>query len=162
MPVNSESDILSFPQSPDIKAMAQEQGLCLSFILPLELSSLNLEQRLKNALLSARETLHLSKSGAEPFLSPLESMSAADLRRASESAKGLAFYSSGEKSWRFLLPFPVQESVHFAEHYFVTPLLKAAQMDQKFYILPLSQKHVRLIRCTLDSSQEVELPATVP
>jgi hypothetical protein len=76
--------------------------------------------------------------------------------------KGLALYRSGESTWRFLTPYAVGEAICISDHFHVTPLLKAAQMDQQFYILALSQNRVRLIRCTLTSSEEVELPQTVP
>ena len=49
-----------------------------------------------------------------------------------------------------------------ANHFYVKPLIPALQAERRFYVLALSLKHIRLLRCTEDSSEEVELPTSVP
>ena len=46
-------------------------------------------------------------------------------------------------------------------HFYVRPLLLELTKDGIFYILALSQKDVRVLRCTSSSSEEVLLPASV-
>ncbi len=48
-----------------------------------------------------------------------------------------------------------------ANHFYVKPLIQALQSERVFYVLALSQKHIRLLQCTEDSSEEVELPPSV-
>jgi hypothetical protein len=56
----------------------------------------------------------------------------------------------------------VHQSAILGDWFEVLPLINTVSNEQQFYILALSQKHSRLIRCTLTSSEEVPLPANVP
>jgi hypothetical protein len=46
-------------------------------------------------------------------------------------------------------------------HFYIRPLLPELMREKTFYILALSQKDVRLLRCTARTSEEVPLPQTV-
>jgi hypothetical protein len=75
--------------------------------------------------------------------------------------KALAIYCAPEFCRAFHLPETVEESVSIANHFYIKPLIPALQAERSFYVLALSQKHIRLLRCTEDNSHEVELPAEV-
>jgi hypothetical protein len=55
------------------------------------------------------------------------------------------------------------EAVHVGNHFQIRPLLRSMHEGQiDFYLLALSQNHVRLLRCNPHSSHEVPLPEGVP
>jgi hypothetical protein len=57
----------------------------------------------------------------------------------------------------------LDETVVVESSFHVFPFLQSLQAgDQKFYLLALSKKHVRLLRCTRTSAEEVPLPAGTP
>jgi hypothetical protein len=78
------------------------------------------------------------------------------------TGKAVAIYSAPDFCRAFDLSDPVAESVTVTNHFYIKPLIPALQAERPFYVLALSQKHIRLLHCTEHSSEEVELPASVP
>ena len=58
--------------------------------------------------------------------------------------------------------YQIRESVHIADAFYIRPLLPALMHKRDFCILALSQKHVRLLRCTDGEMKALVLPAPVP
>jgi hypothetical protein len=56
---------------------------------------------------------------------------------------------------------PVRSKTVAGRNFYIRPLLPQLTRDNVFYVLGLSQKNVRLLRCTAKSSEEVALPASV-
>jgi hypothetical protein len=57
----------------------------------------------------------------------------------------------------------LDEAVVIGDYFHVFPLIRGLQLAaQRFYVLALSQKHVRLLRYTPTMAQEVELPGNTP
>lgn len=56
----------------------------------------------------------------------------------------------------------VKSRADIGPHFYIRPLLPDLMREKVFYILALSQKDVRLLRCTSRNSEEVALPAQVP
>ena len=52
----------------------------------------------------------------------------------------------------------VQSRAVVGPHFYIRPLLAELTKPKKFYILALSQKNVRLLKCTLRTSEEVAIP----
>ncbi len=77
-------------------------------------------------------------------------------------ARGLAVYSNAELGRAFDLPQETPESIILSGHFWIEPLISALQSERVFYVLALSQKHLRLLRCTEQDSVEIDLPPTVP
>ena len=46
-------------------------------------------------------------------------------------------------------------------HFFIRPMLTELSRPKSFYILALSQKDVRVLHCTMRTSEEIQLPAGV-
>jgi len=132
----------------EIKEMGVVTGPCVSILLPNDRS---LAVRLRQALETARPLLdsHLFETLADI---------AHDVDPVGQA---LAIYCAPGFCRAFQLPHTVEESVTIANHFYIKPLLPALRSERPFYVLALSQKHIRLLGCTDSSSEEVELPASV-
>lgn len=75
----------------------------------------------------------------------------------SYKGKGLALFA-GENGFRaYDLPMAIPEMVMVSGHFFIKPLLSLVAGDDRFYVLALSQKHVRLLRGTLYGCEDLHL-----
>lgn len=74
--------------------------------------------------------------------------------------EGLALYLAPEffRCWR--VPFPPPEVLTVGRRFSLKPLLPLVSGAERFYILALSQHHVRLLSCTPFSSSAMPLPDT--
>ncbi len=70
---------------------------------------------------------------------------------------GLAVFFAQDVLHAFRLPLAFKETVVVANRFHVKPLLSLLTGDSRFFILALSQNHVRLLEATANSAQEVEL-----
>jgi hypothetical protein len=132
----------------EIKEMGAASGPCISILLPNEASfSLRL-----------RHAVEKVKASVDAHLFDMLEEVAHDLQPAE---KALAVYCAPEFCRVFHLRRSVQESITVANHFLIKPLIPALQEDRPFYVLALSQKHIRLLRCTDESSEEVEIPPAV-
>lgn len=147
----------------DLKELAGSEGPCLTLFLPLERkenAARLSETRLKNLLRSAEQKL-AGTAEAAGLLGPLGAL--ADEREFGTAGGTLVLLRSKDVLRAVEVREPVEEAVHLGSAFHVRPLLRAlAEEKLVFYILALSQKHVRLLRCTNHSSEEVELPPGVP
>lgn len=55
----------------------------------------------------------------------------------------------------------VRSRAFIGPHFYIRPLLAELTRDKTFYILALSQRNVRLLRCTSRTSEEIPLPAGI-
>lgn len=76
--------------------------------------------------------------------------------------EGLAVLCSSEESHVYQLPFPVQECVVIADHFYLKPLLPLLTNEIRFLILSLSHNKVRMLEGTPFGVKEILLPETVP
>jgi hypothetical protein len=70
---------------------------------------------------------------------------------------GLAYFLSPEMTRSYRLPLTFGEQVVVADHFHVKPLIPLLTEDGRFFVLALSQKHVRLLQGTRHTIAEVEL-----
>ena len=132
----------------EIKAMGVVSGPCISILLVNDQSfAVRLRQALEKAKASVDHHLFQALEGVAHGLEP--------------TGKAVAIYCAPEFCRSFDLSETVEESVSIANHFYIKPLIPALQAEQRFYVLALSQKHIRLLRCTENHSEEVELPASV-
>ena len=164
IPANStESNQLSFQE---LKQMAATSGPCITILQPLLPAPNEARQnqaRIKAALKEAERIVAEKVTDAKQVRELLKPLS--DLTGELDfggSFEGLAILRSPEVSRHFQFRQPLKECVTVANHFFALPLLPLLDADRTFYILALSQKHIRLLRCTHHSSEEVPLPASVP
>lgn len=76
--------------------------------------------------------------------------------------KSIAVFRSSDLFSVISLQEQVKGKAVLGPHFYVRPLLPELTKDGSFYILALSQKDVRVLRCTSSSSEEIALPASVP
>src|SRR5262249_22128577 len=79
-----------------------------------------------------------------------------------ERGKGFVVFRSPRVFRHFYVAAPLEEFVTVADHFYILPLLPLVGHERIFYILTLSQKHIRLLRCEGGTSVEVALPRSVP
>lgn len=70
--------------------------------------------------------------------------------------KGIAVFRSPDAFEKVWLDEPVTARAVFGSRFYVRPLLPKFARDPVFYILALSQKDVRLLRCTTQSSEQID------
>jgi len=153
-------------QFADLKEIALVEGPCLTITIPISSAPNVSEQQYRRlrAATQAAEPL-LTKRGfnaqqIREFLDPVRQIEGNSWGTVNG---GLVVLRSPDHLRYFQVRHPVPESVTVASHFDVVPYLRPLQEEeQHFYILALSQKHVRLLRCTNHSSEEVPLPPKTP
>src|SRR5258708_29711 len=146
--------LATHPSNTDFKALAQETGPCLSVYFPTSPAP---QTSFRAALQKADErlsALKLSTAERDQFLNPLRELLDTDLPQDDGTAS-IGIFRSLRGIWNFRLPYKVPDSVVLGNWFDVVPLVKAVSDKDQFYLLALSQKHTRLIRCTLTTSEEV-------
>lgn len=73
------------------------------------------------------------------------------------SDKGLAVFISEDTFQYFRVPLDFKERVQVEDHFLVTPLIPMITLDGTFCVLALSQKKVRLLKCTRESVESIRL-----
>jgi hypothetical protein len=148
----------------DLTALAESAvGPVVSIHMPTARAGREVRQgpvRLANLIDAAEE--QLGALGADSsLLAPLRSM-VDDDDAWQHQADGLAIFADrqGCRSWRVALS--LEESVRVAPHPHLRPVLSLANGDERFAILALSQHAVRLLDCTRDSVDLLELPEGTP
>ncbi len=145
----------------EIKELGAATGPCLSILIPIDSAHGQTAQnsiRLKNGIEAAKKLLADKGVDPKPLIESIQAITE-DLKW---TGQGLAVYCSPDLCRAFELAFTVTDSVMVGDHFYVKPLIPLLNADQPFYILALSQKHPRLLRCTEQSSEEVELPQSAP
>ena len=147
----------------DLKPMLVNEGPCLSVYLSL--STAPAAQRAKTNSLRWKEVLGELQGRRENWGAEerelLESVSDwnAVLDNVEGKGKSVAVFRSKDI---FRISFLQEETASRAEigpEFYIRPLLPELTKNKLFYILALSQNNVRMLRCTLTSSEEVPLTA---
>lgn len=135
-----------------MKELSAAEGPCITLVLPHSGAD-GLRIKINNALREVEQQA--------PGL--VESVGAT-LKNAVESPRPgtFVFLRSGAISEHFETPEMLREEVSIGNELALRALLPLLSRPQEFLLLALSQKHTRLLRCTLASSEEVEFPAGVP
>ena len=148
----------------ELKRMNAEGGPCITVVFPLHhedtrqirLTAKKVLEEVERRL----ETRKLERGAQEELLAPLQE-AIAGIESEPEQKTAILMRAPGVFR-SFFLPQELEESIKVEDHFYVLPLLAVMRENRPFYILALSQKHVRLLRCTNTTSEEVELPASVP
>ena len=152
-------------QLTELKELAAVDGPCLTIIAPAQRAPNTARQdhlRLKSAAQSAEAALAkfgLQAREIDEFLKPLHSL---ELESAGDF-KTFVVFRAPQVLRSFFVHEPLKELAMVADHFQILPCLKAAHEDSLyFFVLALSQSHVRLLRCTNHSSEEVPLGKDIP
>lgn len=154
---------IEFDSVKSLKPLLAAQGPCLSVYMTL--SSAPNHQGAKANSLQWRELLKSVAPKLEQQGSPgrelLESVSdwEAITSGAEPQGKSVAVFRSPDMFQFAWLEGIVPPRAIVAPAFNVRPLIPEVVREKTFYILALSQKNVRLLRCTSRTSEEVALPS---
>lgn len=154
----------------ELRKLASTEGPCITVCMGLQPAPNQSRmdfQRLKSAIRQAETKLQEGWPGVPPDVGRELTESLHMLESDSDQWGGeggsLVILRSPEVFRAFELHGDLQDSVVVGDFFHIFPLLPALQVaEEKFYILALSQKNVRLLACTADSSHQLDLPNGTP
>ena len=147
----------------DLRLLAAAKAPCITAVLTIP-DPLQLAARIGNVIREMEKRLSaipMKPLQVTDLVEPIRSMATA-LERDREWSIGLALFRSPDQFRYFFLRELPTEFVTVAERFQIRPLLAVVSRDQLFYVLALSQKHVRLFRCTYQGKQELQLRRLAP
>ena len=140
----------------------KESNHCVSIYLPTHKSGEEVQQdpiRLKNLLTQAVEQLknrELREKEIDELLDePRKLLDNPNFWRHND--KGLALFISDDNFEHYRIPHAFKERVMVDDHFLITPLVPMITLEGTFCILALSQKKMRLLKCTRANVEEIEL-----
>ncbi len=147
----------------DILTLAKkENDVCISIYLPTHKMGKQVQQdpiRLKNLLGEATEQLkdhNITEQRIEKLLDePRDLLDKPMFWQHND--KGLALFVSEDNFEYYRIPHSFKERVMVSDHFLITPLIPMISLEGTFCILALSQKNIRLLKCTRASVEEIEL-----
>lgn len=150
-----------------LKTLTEAEGeWCVSIFMPTVRAGAEVQQnpiRLKNLLRTAEEQLKGVKLRAPDIVALLAPAQAllndADLWR--NVADGLAIFTGPDHFSMYRLPVNFEELVVVRQRFHIKPMLSLLSGDGLFYVLALSQDQIRLLECSRDSIDTIDL-AGVP
>jgi len=119
--------------------------------------------RFKNLLNEAGqylEKINMSSSELKELTDPAKKLISDSYFWANQS-EGLAYFTSPEFTKSYRLPLQFEEMAAVRKSFHLKPLFKLFSSDGHFYILALSQKNARLLRCTKSTVEELDLSAII-
>lgn len=144
----------------ELNEIAEE--ISVSIYMPTNKSEPEASQdsiRFKNLLKNLRNQLSekgLNEKETEELLSKAESLlGQSEFWRYND--KGLAIFITDEFFKFYRLPFEMEERILIDNHFLVTPLIRMMTLEGTFCILSVSQKNVRLLKCTSESVEQIEI-----
>jgi hypothetical protein len=154
----------------DLKELANTEGPCITIYMPLEPAPNTSRMdyvRLKGAIRQAEQKLQeafpeMPKERCRELIASLHEVRS-DADQWGGKGGSLVILRSPDVFRAFEVNQELDETVVVETSFHVFPILPALQVaDQYFYLLALSKKHIRLLRCTRTSAEEVPLPAGTP
>src|SRR4028119_234127 len=154
---------MSFLSIEELKELVEQpQGLCVSIYMPtVQLSSETQQNsvRFKNLLRQAEaelEKYELHPTDPSQFLQPASELDEDEFWQQQNA--GLALFIS-EGFFRFYrVPIDLIELVVVSDRFHLKPLIPLLSGDDRFYVLTLGQRDVRLVECNrYGITREVEI-----
>lgn len=140
----------------------KENNHCVSIYLPTHKTGKEVQQdpiRLKNLLTQAAEQLKEREVKQREIDKLLD-----EARKLLDKPqfwlhndKGLALFISEDEFEYYRIPHEFKERVMVDDHFLITPLVPMISLEGTFCILALSQKKMRLLKCTRADVEEIEL-----
>jgi hypothetical protein len=134
----------------------------ISIYLPTHVKGEEVQQdpiRLKNALKNVEKQLYaheIKASKVEKMLEkPRELLDQPLFWQHND--KGLAIFITDDDFEYYRLPLDFKERVMVEDHFLITPLLPMMALEGTYCVLAISQKNIRLLRCTREKTNSVAL-----
>jgi len=168
-----KGELTTFEAVKDLKTLLSANGPCLSIYMRLSSASkegVNPPYAKENEL-NWRESVRKLGDKVAQFGSTgrdlLNSVSSWDavapeaVEKGTAPGKSIAVFRSSDSFHVTLLDSQVEDITVLGPHFYVRPLLAELCTDHTFYLLALSQRNTRLLRCTMHTSEELSLPGDV-
>jgi hypothetical protein len=161
----AKAEFVGFKSLKDLKPILSSEPPCLSIYMALDAAPAN--QSAKTNALRWRDCVRTLEEkiqqNAQEARELVESISDWDAIWGEEkqTGKSIAVFRSPDVFCVTSLTEPVKGRAVAGPHFYVRPLLPELVRQDTFYILALSQKDIRVLRCTSSTSEEVPLPASV-
>jgi hypothetical protein len=157
-----KAELAQLESAKDLKPFLGVEGPCVTVYMPLAEGTAN--QAAKANVLEWRELLRQLETKAQDFgprsrslVEPLRDWDAF-LPDSSPQGQSIGVFRSADVFRVAWLDERVPSRAVVGPHFFIRPMLPELTRNKTFYILALSQKNVRLLRCTMRSSEEVSFP----
>lgn len=153
MPLLSIDELKTLVESP--------QSPCVSLYMPMQKAGPEVRQnpiRFKNLIREAEnrlDAMEIRHTEAVEFLKQAHELDTSEFWENQDH--GLVIFISPTVFRYYQLPVEFQELVVVSDQFHLKPLLQLINNDGRFYILALSQDHVRFFEATRYSANEVEL-----
>jgi hypothetical protein len=161
-----KGELASFESVKDLKPLLSSRGPCLSVYMPLSTSGSSSLQNAKQNEVRWKECVRsiepkVAQHGVDgrELLNSIASWDAV-VQSQPLQGKSIALFRSPNVFLRAWMDDEVNR-VEVGPHFYIRPLLPELTRARTFYLLALSQKNVRLLRCTSRTSEEVFFPAEV-
>jgi Bacterial archaeo-eukaryotic release factor family 3 len=159
----------TFENVKDLKSLLSAEGPCLSVYMPLSTpSEAGLNPNAKQNELRWKECLHSLAEKVVQFgprgrqlLDSVKNWDAVAPGNGTAMAKSIAVFRSPDVLEVILLDRELSDRAVLAPRFFIRPWLAELVRDRRFFLLALSQKNTRLLRCTMHASEEVPFPSDV-
>ncbi|MBV9265575.1 MAG: hypothetical protein JO061_05340 [Acidobacteriaceae bacterium] len=163
----TKGELANFKTLRDLKGILASEGPCISIYMPLSAAStagLNPrakqnELHWKECVRSAEELADRHGAQARGLLNSISNWAALGTE-GEPQGRSIAVFRSPDVFSVAWLEEEVGDRAVVGPRFYIRPMLTDLTMPRAFYLLALSQKDVRLLRCTTKSSEEVPLPAS--
>ena len=149
-----------------LKSLVDESGPCVSIYqssFSVGNSPTLFETQLQSTLTTADRELRSQAGWVRPPQVPVDAIRDAVMREYRERHRGsFAIFLSRAKAHIFWTAQPMTEIVQIDDVFYIRPLLSVLASVREFAVLALSQKAVRMLRCTDATHRVVPLPEEVP
>lgn len=142
---------------------------CVSIFIPTERAGHEVQKsriELKNQLGMAHEKLvdlGMRAPDADDILKPAKAL-LDDTMFWQYQSDGLAIFLSADVFQYFRVPIKLTSLTVVKRHFYVKPLLPLLDGESIYYVLAASQNHIRLIKCSEESAEEIpvnEMPQSL-
>ena len=147
----------------DVKALAAAVDPCITLVMPIS-NPARLAARRNSALRSLRKQLverHTDRETAGGLLAPIEQLTAS-VETAHMWANSLIAFRSPGAFRHYWMRELLKDVAAVGERFEIRPLLAALARQQSFHLLAVGRHHVRLLRSTPRSTEEVRLEGVAP
>jgi hypothetical protein len=157
-----KTELLEFQSLKDLKSILAGNGPCLSVYIPL--SPLPPNQSVKANALLWKDTVRTLAERTDNLGSEARELRSSiidwDAITQGEQLRGqsIAAFRSPDIFRVTWVEEPVKPRAVIGPHFYIRPLLPELTRHKVFYLLALSKKDVRMLRCSLRTSEEVPFP----
>lgn len=144
-----------------LKKLAETEDPCVTLMLPVSALA-DLRPQIKNAVREVKKALESSGSDTNALLGPIEAFGSEGVPPSQRHAGTWVFLRSPSLFESFFSPGLLHPLTTTGKKFPFLRILPLLDHEDEFYLLALSQKHTRLLRCTIHDSAPVDLPDGTP